>query len=418
MKKKVLIIGNSAKEYALARKLSESCEIFVAPGNDGMKEFASCIDIRETSAQELLEFAMENGIDLTIPVSEAAFKTNIADLFFKNNIQIFSPATTSSKLLFDKFSAKKIMYKLGIPTPKFGIFEKQNAAVDYIKTAKIPYVIKNAAPSSAVVLTSAQSSKPILDSMFAEKFPKVLVEEYFYGTPFEFYTITDGYNALPIGSSALYRYSLEGDGGQLTSGMGAYSPNYKLSFETEAFLMNKVIYPTLDYLEQNGSPYLGILGLNGILCDDGTVKILGYQPFMQDADCTGILELLNTDIYGLFESCIIGSFSDEFNYIEQKNNAAVSVMLNCRNNDTPENVISFADLPQDDTLISYTGNVFKNKYLEYEAKTGAVMVVTSIAGTHTTAAQKVYEEIENISFKGMKYRHDICKIADNYAELY
>ena len=410
MKKKVLIIGNSANAYALAKKMSEYCDIYVAPGNDAMQEFAVCVDIRETVSQELLEFVLENGIDITIPVTEAALKTDIVELFLKNNMQIFAPGIDAARLLYDKFSAKKLMYKLGIPTPKFGIFEKQNAANDYIKNVKTPFVIKNIAPSSAVILTSIQSSKIILDSMFAEKYPKVLVEDYIYGTPFGFYIITDGYNALPVGSSILYKYSLEGEGGQLTSGMGACSPNYKLSFKHEEFLMNEVIYPTLDYLEKHNSTYMGILGVNGIITEDGNIKILGYQPFMQDVDCTGILELIDINIYELFEACIVGSFSDEFNYIAQKNNATVSVALLCRNTENSENVIQNLDVLSEDTMISYTNNVSKNKYLEYEAKTGTVMILTAIAGTHSSASAKAYEELENINFKGMKYRHDICKI--------
>lgn len=418
MKKKVLIIGNSAKEYALAKKLSENCEVFVAPGNDAMKEFATCLDIRETSVQELLEYALENDIDITIPVAPSVFDTDIVERFTKNNIPIFGSSKAVAKLLYDKFSAKKIMYKLGIPTPKFGIFEKQPAANDYIKNIKMPYVVKNSAAKSAVIVTSPQTSKLVMDSMFMEKTSKVLVEDYIYGTSFGFYAITDGYNALPIGSSILYRYSLDGDGGQLTSGMGACSPNYKLSFEAEEYLMNNVIYPTLDYLERNNATYLGILGINGILCDDGSVNVLGYQPFMQDTDCAGILELIDTDIFRLFEACIVGSFSDEISYIEQKNNAAVSVVLSCRNTDCSGNVIQNTDLLDESTIVSYTNNAYKNKYLEYEAKTGDVMVLTAVSGTHTSASSKVYDEIESINFKGMKFRHDICKIAPVYAQLY
>ncbi len=406
MKKKVLIIGNSAKEYALAKKFSETCEVYVAPGNDGIKEFATCLDIRETSSQELLEFALENGIDMTIPVSERAIQTDIVELFSRNDMQIFAPAFDSQNLLNDKFLAKKMLYKLGIPTPKFGIFEKQNVANDYIKNIKKPYVLKNNNPSGAVTLTSPQASKTILDSMFAEKYSRVLVEDYIYGTSFGFYAITDGYNALPIGSSLIYKHSLEGDGGQLTSGMGACSPNYKLSFKNEEFLMNGVIYPTLDYLEKMGSAYTGILGVYGIITEDGNLQILGYNSFMQDADCAGILALLDEDIYKLFESCILGSFSDEVEYIAQKNLNATSVVLSCRNTSNAENVIENLD-ELDDITLSFTNNVHKNKYLEFEAKTGLVMVLTALAGTPAAATEKAYESVSEIRFNGMKYRRDI-----------
>lgn len=407
MKKKVLIIGNTAKEYALAKKLSFNNDVFVAPGNDTIKEFAECVDIRENSSQELLEFVLENGVDLTIPVSEQSLKTDIVELFNKNDMRIFAPNSEIAELLTDKNLSKKMMYKLGIPTPKFGIFEKYSVALDYIKGLKNPFVLKNNTPSSAVIFTSLQNSKSVLESMFSEKHSRVLVEDYIYGTPFGFYAITDGYKALPIGSSILYKHSLEGEGGQLTSGMGACSPNYKLSSKNEEFLMNNVIYPTLDYLEINYSPYVGILGVNGIISEDGNIKILGFQTFMQDADCAGIIELINTDLLYLFEECIIGAFSDEVNYIEQKDLAAATVVLLCRNTNDNENVIYGLDKLDENTIVTYNQNVNKNRYLELEAKRNAAVIITTLGRTSNSAIKKVYEEINSINFDGLKYRHDI-----------
>lgn len=409
MKKKVLIIGNSAAAYSLAKNLSETTEVYVAPGSDGIKEFASCVDIREDSISELLDFVMENGIDMTIPVSQTAIEADIAEVFNKNNQQIFAPSKNASKLCADKALMKKVLYKLRIPTPKFGIFEKQNMVVDYIRNLKTPFVIKTNEPSSAVVFTSLNNAKKVLDYLFAGKFPKVIIEDYIWGTPFAFYALTDGYKALPFGSSILYKHSLEGEGGQLTGGMGACSPNYKLSVENEYFLMDNVIYPTLDYLEIEGNPYVGILGVNGILTEDGRLQILGYQTFTQNSDSAGILELIDTDLYSLFESCVIGSFSDEIDFIAQKDNYAVTVVAVCKNKENKENVINGLENLDEDTKISLYPSVNKNKYLEYEANSGSVLALTSYGGTVSTASSKVYSELQGINFNGMSYRKDICR---------
>ena len=404
MSKKILIIGNTARVYSLAKKLSENNDIFVAPGSPTIGEFATNVDLRESS--ELLEFVMENGIDLTIPVS---MPDGIVELFNNNNQKIFAPSFMASKLILDKSLMKKVLYKLRIPTPKFGIFEKPNMVMDYIKNLKNPFVIKTNEPSSAVVLTSQKEAKTIVDSIFAQQTQKVLIEDYVWGTPFAFYAVTDGYKALPIGSSILYKHSLEGDGGQLTSGMGACTPNYKLSIEHEYFLMDNVIYPTLDYLEIEGNPYTGILGVNGIITENGVLQILGYESFMQDSDCTAILECLDTDLYQLFEACAIGSFSDEFEFINQKDISATSLVLTCKNKENKENVINGIELLDEETIVAFAPTVIKNRYLEYEAQNGQVMVLTSIAGTNTSSTNKVYDEVSNISFDGMFYRKDICR---------
>lgn len=407
MNKKILIIGNSAKEYALAKFLSDKNEVFVAPGSNTIKEFATCIDIREDSVGELLEFVMENGIDLTIPTSNKAINTDIVEIFNNNNLQIFAPTKQSAELIFDKAFLKKILYKLRIPTPKFGIFEKQNMALDYIKNVKVPFVLKTNEPSSAVVLTSKTTAKTIIDSAYLQKNQKLIIEDYAWGTPFTYYIITDGYKALPIGSSISYKHSLDGDGGQLTSGMGACSPNYKLSLENEEKILNTVAYPILEFLEQENTPYLGILGIDGILTEENSIQIIGLQPFMQDCDCNAILNLIDFDIISLMESCIIGAFSDEVEFIPLKDLSIVSLVLTCKNKDNHENIIEGLDLIDSDII--FYPSVNKNKYLEYEAQTGPVLLLSSYSKTCSNAVNKLYNDVESLNFKGLYYRKDICK---------
>lgn len=409
MKKKILIIGNTPKGYALAKKLSYKHDIFITPASDTLKEFVTCLDIREDSIKELLEFVMENKIDITIAVSDKAINAGIADVFSSNNQPIFAPSAKASELLYNKTFAKKVLYKLRIPTPKFGIFEKLNLANDYIKNQKIPFVIKTNSSNSATVITTASVGKNIAESILTEKNQKIIIEDYIYGTPFSFYAITDGYKALPIGSSLSYKHSLEGNGGQLTGGMGACVPNYKFSIDNEYYLMDSVIYPTLEYLERSGSPYLGILGVNGILTEEGDISILGWQAFTQDFDTDSILCSIDDDLCSLFEACVIGSFSDEVNNIRINDNQAVSVVLTCKISKN-ENIIKGLDNLNEDTLTSFYPSVNKNKYLEFEAKNGSVMVMTSFSSSLSKAKEKVYLELSDISYDGISYRKDICGI--------
>lgn len=409
MKKKILVIGNSAKEYALAKFLSKENDVYVAPGSATIKEFATCIDIREDAISELLEFAVETGIDLTIPTSLKSLKTNIVDIFNNNQQQIFAPTQNALNTLLDKTSLKKLLYKLRVPTPRFGIFEKQNMAMDYIKNLKNPFVIKTNEPSSAIVLTSKNTAKSVLDSYFVNKNQKVVIEDYIWGTPFSFYALTDGYKALPLGSSILYKHLLDGDGGQLTSGMGACIPNYKLSVENEYFIMEDVIYPLLEYLQAGQNPYVGIFGIDGILTEDGNVQILGFQPFLQDCDCIALLRLLNIDFVDLISSCVVGSFSDEVDDIPQKELTATSLVLYCKNTENKENIIEGLDSLDENTDLSFYPQVTKNRYLEYEAEKGNTLILTTFGRTPSSSAILAYDEVKSINFKGLYYRKDICK---------
>lgn len=410
MNKKILIIGNGAKEYALAKKLSKDNEIYITPSSDALKEFCTCLDIREDSRHEILEFVLENSIDMTIAVSQKAINSDITSLFNDNKLQIFAPSFKANEIVSNKAFAKKVMYKLRIPTPKFGIFEKQNLAADYIKNQNYPFVIKTNDNNSATIITSEKTAKNLLEIIFFEKNKKILIEDYVYGTPFSFYTITDGYKALPLGSSLTYKHSLEGNGGQLSDGMGACVPNYKLSIENEYFLMDNVIYPTLEYLEMGGNTYTGILGVNGILTEEGKIVVLGFQSFTQDFDTDAILSSVDDDLYNLFESCVIGSFSDEADIINLNNKQSVSLVLVCKNKENKENSIKGIDNLEDDTIVSFYPSVIKNRYLEWEAKHGSALVLTSSSSSFSKAREKVYTEASDIYFNGISYRKDICRI--------
>ena len=131
---KILIVGSGAKEYTIAKLVSQyenTDLVFVAPGNDAIAEFSNCIDIKADDVDNLLEFAKANEIDITIAASEKAIENGIADVFNEAGLMIFAPTKEAAKITSSKSIAKKFMYKTKIPTPKFGIFDRENIAVDY-----------------------------------------------------------------------------------------------------------------------------------------------------------------------------------------------------------------------------------------------------------------------------------------------
>ena len=295
-RKKILIVGASAKEYALAKKFnSYDCDVFVAPGNSVIAEIAKCVDIREDNTEELLAFVVKNSFDLTIASSEIAIKNNIAELFQANEQLIFAPTAKSADFALSRAVAKKFLYRLKIPTPRFAIFDKPQMAYDYLKNAPMPQVIRadeNNLKNDKLVCTTFLSSKIFVDDLFARNEKKVVLEDYVYGHEFTLYVVTDGYHALPLGVVANYKFMEDGDGGILTDGIGAFTPDYKVSKDVEDSLMKNVVNNILDALQKKDTPYLGILGINCVLKDDGSFVVLDFKPFLSDFDSDAILNLV------------------------------------------------------------------------------------------------------------------------------
>lgn len=410
MNKNILIIGNSAKEATLARILSKNYNIFAAPGNDGMKEYASITDIRETNVAELVNFALENDISFTIVCSEAAIEANIYNVFNNNGLCIFSPDREAAQFALSRSTVKKMFYKLRIPTPKFSVYEKKQLALDYVQKCEMPVVIKTESAkqkASTMVCPSVSIAKSFIEDCFFSGEPKVIIEDYVLGDNFSFYVITDGYKALPIGSTHNYKFSLEGGGGMMTEGMGSCSPFLRLTYDDEDYLMNDIVYPLINYLSSIGKTYSGIIGFEGVLTPENDIAITECTPFLKDHDAQGILSLIGNDIFNLLHSCAIGSFSDEYEILDFKDECSVSCVLSSGH--VKGEIIQGLDDLQDDTIIGHI-NTKQNEYTEFETMGGRTLVVTTVAKTMGRAAEKLYNEIDAIEFRGKTYRKDICRI--------
>lgn len=411
-KKKVLIVGASAKEYALAEQfIKNGCEVCVAPGNCRIKDIAECVDIREENVQELLEYVLENAIDLTVVSSEIAIKNNIAELFQANNQQIFAPTAKSAEMALSRSAGKKFLYRLRIPTPRFSVYDKLQTSVDYLKNAPMPQVIRTDKATNGtdrLVCTTFLTAKTFTEDLFAKGEEKVVFEDYVYGHEFTVYVVTDGYSAVHLATVANYKFMEDGDGGILTEGTGAYTPDYKVSSDVENSVMKLVTENVLQALEKKGTPYLGILGIDCVLKDDRKFVVLDFKSFLSDHDAKAVLNLVDENIYTLFEACAIGSFADDYDNIKTSDSASVSVVLFTR---SEKNVIQNLDLVEADVT---PFALPKNDYLELETIFGRNLVLTKTAGTLARARHGLYEDVEIINFAGKKYRTDICEQVEKF----
>ena len=421
----VLIVGSGAKEYTLA-KLMKSYNnvdlVFVAPGNEAIQEFASCIDIKANDIDELLEFVKANEIDLTVACSEKAIEAGIADKFNDAGLMIFAPTIDAAKIAISKSAGKKFMYKTKIPTPKFGIFDRENMAVEYARKSAMPLLIKtdnHQKGENVVVCDSFKNAKRVIEEVFDSQNKKLVMEDYIPGQEFSYYVITDGYNAMPLTSVVPYKYSLNGDGGLVTSGMGAYSPFYMINHDIERRIFKEIIYPALDELGRNNNQYVGILGVDIILDRNGGLNVMEFNPFLKEPDAECVFALVNENFADLMRAAVMGTLMDIFPEIRVKHQYAVSVVLTAGNypvSGRSGSVIKGLD-EIDEEVIAAHYNTTKNQAGEYETNGGRTLSVTACGATLESASNKVYENIKLINFDCKKHRTDIGNVMPSRFQL-
>jgi phosphoribosylamine--glycine ligase len=199
---KVLVIGSGGREHALAWKLSQSThvgKVFVAPGNGGTAGVAENVDIGFTDIQRLLKFAQTNEIDLTVVGPEAASDAGMVDAFQAAGLTIFGPTKAATQIESSKAFSKSLMKQQRIPTARYEVFSGAKKALDYLKTAQFPLVIKadGLADGKGVVVCSdlARAQAAIENIMqnrvLKEAGSQVVIEEFLIGQEISIHALCD-----------------------------------------------------------------------------------------------------------------------------------------------------------------------------------------------------------------------------------
>ena len=98
---KVLVVGNGGREHAIAWKISQSPRtdrVFVAPGNAGTAKDVENIDIAADNITELISFAKQNQIGLTVVGPEIPLCNGIVDAFEDSGLKVFGPSRAAAQL--------------------------------------------------------------------------------------------------------------------------------------------------------------------------------------------------------------------------------------------------------------------------------------------------------------------------------
>lgn len=410
-KKKILIVGKGACAAAFAKKLAKSVDvekIYVAPGVLYKDEKVENIDFREDDITGLLKFSLENGVNLTIPVSEQSLKSDIVSFFLTNGQNIFGPVKDACDIATNNILGKKFLYKIHAQTSKFGVFDKIQMAEDWLRGANFPVTIKCAeydGKDDRLVCPTMTLAREFLDTLFSRGETSVLLEEFTYGHNFTAYYVTDGYSAVMLNVVANYKFTTEGDGGFFTNGVGCYVNDYKVS-DVVLERIGNIVKNTLAALEKKGTPYVGILGVDCTLTGEDKFFVNEYKPLLQDYDAAAVLNLVDDDLIKIFMACIDGLFADEYEKIECNNLSSVSVVVSARQAGQDIqgiNVIDDIDNIDFSALIKHTND---EKFI---TSTGEAFVLTRTASTLSRAREYLYDDLSVIKFSGMKYRKDICQ---------
>ena len=413
---KVGIIGSGGREHAICqsiKKASKIEKIYCFPGNAGTSELAENVEIDLTDFNKIKEFSISNKISLLIVGPEKPLVDGIVDFFKDTEIHVFGPDKISSQLEGSKIFTKKICEKYKIPTAKFGVFETSSKAITFLDETHFPLVVKAdglASGKGVYICENKDSADNAIKEIFNGRFgvaKNVLIEEFLVGEEMSYFIITDGKVIKNFETAQDHKRVLEGDKGDNTGGMGAYSPSRLINPVLEEKILNKIINPTIKALQEMGSNYRGFL-YAGLMIVNDEPYLIEYNVRMGDPECQTILPKLKSDLLEIIEACCNETLKDL--KIEWYNKKSLCIVICSKgypskySNDILIENTKKLDLNEGDFIYHAGTKMIENKVY---SNGGRVINFVSLSSNFKESRDKILNHIKKLNWNGGFFRKDI-----------
>ncbi|MBR2889462.1 MAG: phosphoribosylamine--glycine ligase [Oscillospiraceae bacterium] len=415
---KLLIVGGGGREHAIIKSLKknpEVTEIFAAPGNGGIAADATCVAIGATEIEKIEEFAVGNGIDYAVVAPDDPLVLGCVDALEAKGIPCFGPRANAAIIEGSKVFSKNLMKKYGIPTAAYEVFEDMNAALEYLKTAPIPTVIKadGLALGKGVIIamTREEAFTAVRDMMeggiFGKSGSRVVIEEFLEGPEVSVLAFTDGKVVKPMVSSMDHKRIGDNDTGLNTGGMGTVAPNPYYTDAVAQRCMEEIFLPTIAAMNAEGRTFRGCLYFGLMVTKDGP-KVIEYNCRFGDPETQVVLPLLESDLLTVMQATTNGTLAETEVKFAQKH--ACCVIL--ASNGYPTAYKKGFPITMTEEAAAHTyvaGGKLQDGVLVTSG--GRVTGTTAIADSLGDAVKEAYRLSDGVRFEGAYRRSDIGRRA-------
>jgi len=311
----ILILGGGGREHALAWAINQNpkcAALFCAPGNAGIADIATCVNLDIEDGESVVAFALAEKIDLVVIGPEAPLAVGVADAVRSAGLACFGPSADAAQLEASKIFTKEICAACGAPTAASGFFTDLEKARAYLAAKGAPMVIKAdglAAGKGVTVAMDVDTANCALEDVFSAHGAAVLIEDFMEGEEASFFVLSDGKTALPMGTAQDHKRAFDGDEGPNTGGMGAYSPAPVMTPAVIEKTMAEIVNPTLAEMAKRGTPFQGVLFV-GLMIKDGQPRLIEYNVRFGDPEVQAIAMRLGGQMLDLLLATAEGTLAD------------------------------------------------------------------------------------------------------------
>ena len=417
----VLIVGSGGREHALAWKIKQSPRadrVFVAPGNAGTALDAENVPIQPDKFSELIKFAQQNGVGLTVIGPEAPLADGIVDAFQAAGLKVFGPAKAAAELEGSKVFCKNLLRTADVPSAEFQTFDRAETAIRFLEGRDdVPIVVKAdglAAGKGVVVCSNRAEAIAAVEQiarqkLFGEAGNRLVIEERLDGQEASVLAITDGRTIVTLPPAQDHKPAYDGDAGPNTGGMGAYCPAPLVNEDRLHWIEEHVLVPTIHTMKRARRPFRGVLYAGLMMTNQGP-KVLEYNVRFGDPECQPLLMRLKTDLLDVLEATVDGQL-EKIGPLQWDPRPAVCVVMAAegypgayRKGDVIRGLAE-ADA-QPDVKVFQAGTALDRENQVVTAG-GRVLGVTALGDNIALAKLNAYRGVKQIRWTGAWCRKDI-----------
>ncbi len=412
----VMVVGGGGREHALIESLRKSpqvSKVYALPGNGGIADVAECVPIAATDIEGIVRFAQDAQVDFAVVAPDDPLVLGAVDALEAAGIPTFGPNAKAALIEGSKAFAKDLMLRYGIPTADYRVFTDLTDALDYLRDAHYPLVVKAdglALGKGVVIAPTEQEAAEAATSMlsgdrFGQAGKRIVVEEYLVGPEVTVLTFTDGSTVVPMVSSMDHKRIFNGDLGPNTGGMGVIAPNPFYTEDIAQVCSASIIQPTIEAMRKEGRPFKGCLYFGLILTEQGP-KVIEYNCRFGDPETQAILPLLESDLFTILRAVRAGELDQvDVNFSDRSSCCVVLASEGYPGQCQVGRAIELPLAGNRDTHLYHAGTVRHDNAVLTSG--GRVLAVTALGDNLEDAIDAAYLAVQDIRFEGAQYRTDI-----------
>ena len=411
---KLLVVGGGGREHAIIKKLKENpaiTEIFATPGNGGIAKDATCVDIGAKDIENIVKFAVDNGVDYAVVAPDDPLVLGCVDALEEKGIPCFGPRANAAIIEGSKVFSKNLMKKYGIPTAAYEVFTDMDAALKYLEDAPIPTVIKAdglALGKGVIIAMTREEAVDAVRSMMSDKVfgksgDQIVVEEFLTGPEVSVLSFTDGNVVIPMISSMDHKRAGDNDTGLNTGGMGTVAPNPYYTDAIAQECMDTIFVPTMKAMNAEGRTFKGCLYFGLMLTPNGP-KVIEYNCRFGDPETQVVLPLLESDLLTVMQATTNGTLAEtEVKFAQKHACCVITASAGYPASYGKGYPITMTEEADEHTYVA--GAALKDGVLVTSG--GRVTGTTAVAETLADAIQETYRLADGVCFENAYRRSDI-----------